>query len=69
MGGIKAYSDVTQRVTTVVNSTENLIGVAWDPVHRQLYYSGPYVIYRTGIDGAHVQTVLNTTDCKLSPTW
>ena len=60
-----AYSDINGEVTKVIDSREKFTGVAWDSVNKQLYYSSPYAIYRSEIDGTNVQMVLNTTDCKL----
>ena len=65
-GGIKAYSEETNEVETIVNSTEFFTGLAWYPKGQQLYFSptSEGIIYRANADGSQVVTVLNSSSCK-----
>ena len=62
--GIKAYSDGAADAETIFDSTENLSGVAWDPVNQRLYFCSPKVIYRARYDGRYVQTVFRAAKCN-----
>ena len=65
-GGFKAFSDVAQDIRTVISTTEDLIGSAYDPVHDRLYYCSFVSIYRTDRQGRWVEIVLNDNNeqCK-----
>ena len=63
-GGIKAYSEETNQVDTLIDSPENLSGVAWDPIDKKLYFCQVKAIYRANYDGSNVQTVFQTNKCK-----
>ena len=56
-GGVKAYSLETSTVTTIVASTENLDGIAYDPMNQKIYYSSPTNIYRANTDGSSNELV------------
>lgn len=64
--GIKTYSKRKNQVDTMIDSSENLSGVAWDPVNKQLYFCRAQAIYRARHDGSNVRTVFTTSKCKLS---
>ena len=63
-GGLKAYSMETLQTSTIVNSSEELYGVAYDSVARKVYFSSNTKIYRANMDGTNQETVLSTTQCK-----
>ena len=65
-GGIKVYSEETNDVETIFNSTDALIGVAWDAMDQQIYFSAFYSskIYRSNANGTEVVPVLSSSTCK-----
>ena len=63
-GGLKQYSFVSNQVNTVVNSSEVLLGVAYDSRIDKIYWCSSSTIFRANRDGTERETVLNTTECK-----
>ena len=61
--GLKALSTKTSEVTTVIESTEYFYGVAFDDVGKKLYWTSSYKMYRSGVDGANVETLVDTMQC------
>ena len=61
------YSKVTKKVETLVASTEDIEGLAWDDTDQKLYYTSENKIYRATGDGNSVQVVFNSTDCEYFP--
>ena len=67
-GRINVNSEKTNDVETVLNTREELIGVAWDAMGQQLYFSSyfsPSKIFRLNADGMEVVAVLSSSSCKL----
>ena len=63
--GVKVLSPRTWQVSSLVNSSEGLEGVAYDTLRNKLYWSSPYTIYRCNAsDGSNVETVFSPTVCK-----
>ena len=64
---MKVYSEDANDVRTLVNTTEVLVGVAWDPKGQQLYfstYSTPSLIYRANADGSEIVGVFSSSTCE-----
>ena len=66
-GGIQVYSEATHDERTLVNSTEELEGIAYDWANSALYYSSHTKIYRINPHDTPIQSptvVFTTTDGK-----
>ena len=55
-------------MTTVVDSDEYFLGIAYDPSNKKIYYSQyiPGQIYRANVDGSGVETLASNVDCELN---
>ena len=72
-GGLKSYSVETSETSTVVNTSEALIGVTYD-FNRDLVYWSSFIpdnrtasrVYRKQRNGNQATTLLRTDECKLT---
>ena len=63
--GIKAYSVFTSEMKTVVRSRQSIYGIAYDSGSDKIYWCGNSNVFRGNRDGGQVETVLETSECKL----
>ena len=54
----------TNHVRKIVNSPENLYGIAYNSISNKLYWCNAGTIYRANVDGTGAQTLLRTTQCS-----
>lgn len=59
------YSPLTQDVRKIVDTTENIEGIAFDSKERKLYYSTDGSIYTSTPRGTNVQTVFTDSEREL----
>ena len=65
--GVRVFSPQNSGGTSVVTSSEHLLGVAYDTLRNKIYWSSIPKIYRTDPnDPSNVEPVFNTSQCKLS---
>ena len=70
--GIKALWPKTLEVTTVINTTENLFGIAYDTARNHLYWTSGFQanksskIYRSKVEAdGMAEMLLSTSQCEL----
>ena len=63
---VKAISEKTWEVSSVMNATEDILGIAVDALRNQIWWSSEVDIYRSEIGGTGtVALSLDTAECKL----
>ena len=65
-GGLYACSILTDDVSLIVNSTQDIYGVAFNAMNDKLYYSTYEKIYSASEFGTDVQIAFSSTNCKLA---
>ena len=62
--GIRAYTESTSDLRTVITKSEDLEGLTFDWIHRKIYYASHDRIYASNESGPGYQTVFETAECE-----
>lgn len=62
--GMKSYTLKTSLVSTVIESSDYLLGIAFDPLKEKVYWCKEDAVYRADRKGTGIETILNTRECK-----
>ena len=61
---IKEISGKTSEVNSVINTAEEVVGIAVDALRNQIWWTSEGKIYRSDIEGSAMETVLDGQKCK-----